>query len=352
SSSSTTAATVSKGIGGASFWSRARTARTSGGKRSGSMLAAWPSFIAAPFRSPRVCTSFSAVPRERLLGSDPVSRRTPRERASLPSWAPRPASLRSRASRVDGGPSGSLAMRSGGDNARRLRLRCPRDSASEASMSSGRGTVLRRPEMARSGAESGPESWGRYPRVSQAALPLAWADDPLPGGAPVLAYGMGRSYGDSCLNSEGPVLLTRRLRRFISFDAQAGVLRAEAGTSLGEVTELVLGKGWLPPVLPGTQFVTLGGAVANDIHGKNHHRAGSFGRHVRAIGLRRSDGSVHALHPGDPLFEATVAGLGLTGLITWVEIGLEPVPSGWVASEGIRFRSLEEGEALGDASPH
>ena len=116
------------------------------------------------------------------------------------------------------------------------------------------------------------------------------------------------------------MLLTRGLRRFISFDADAGVLRAEAGTTLGEVTELVLGRGWLPPVLPGTQFVTLGGAVANDIHGKNHHRAGSFGRHVRALGLRRSDGSLHALYPGDPLLAATVAGLGLTGLITWVEI--------------------------------
>ena len=72
----------------------------------------------------------------------------------------------------------------------------------------------------------------------------------------------------------------------------------------------MLGRGWLPPVLPGTQFVTLGGAVANDIHGKNHHRAGTFGRHVRALGLRRSDGSISTLHPGDPLFAATVAGLG------------------------------------------
>jgi len=175
-------------------------------------------------------------------------------------------------------------------------------------------------------------------------------DDPLPTGAPVLAHGLGRSYGDSCLNASGPVLLTRGLRRFLAFDPEHGVLRAEAGLSLGELTELVLPRGWMPPVLPGTQFVTLGGAVANDIHGKNHHRAGSFGRHVRAIGLRRSDGTVHALHPGDPLFEATLAGLGLTGLITWVEIGLEPVPSGWVASEGIRFRSLEEVEALDDAS--
>ena len=210
--------------------------------------------------------------------------------------------------------------------------------------------MLRQRAMERSGQASGPESWGRYPRVAQEAWPLAWADDPLPSGAPVLAYGMGRSYGDSCLNADGPVLLTRALRRFLSFDADAGVLRAEAGTSLGEVTELALGKGWLPPVLPGTQFVTLGGAVANDIHGKNHHRAGAFGRYVRALGLRRSDGSVHALHAGEPLFEATVAGLGLTGLITWVELQLERVPSGWVEAEAVRFRSLDELEALDDVA--
>jgi FAD/FMN-containing dehydrogenase len=186
--------------------------------------------------------------------------------------------------------------------------------------------------------------------VPQEAVALAWADEPLPAGTPVLAYGMGRSYGDSCLNAEGPVLLTRTLRRFISFDADAGVLRAEAGASLGEVTELVLARGWLPPVLPGTQFVTLGGAVANDIHGKGHHRTGAFGRHVRALGLRRSDGSIQALRPGEPLFDATVAGLGLTGLITWVEIQLERVPGGWVETEAIRFRSLEEAQALDEAS--
>ena len=217
-------------------------------------------------------------------------------------------------------------------------------------MSPGRETVVRQPAVERSGDSAGPESWGRYPRVAQEALPLAWADDPLPSGVPVLAYGMGRSYGDSCLNAEGPVLLTRELRRFISFDADTGVLRAEAGTSLGEVTQLVLGRGWIPPVLPGTQFVTLGGAVANDIHGKNHHGSGAFGRHVRALGLRRSDGSLSTLYPGDPLFAATVAGLGLTGLITWVEMQLERVPSGWVEAEGIRFASLEEVEALDDAA--
>ena len=210
--------------------------------------------------------------------------------------------------------------------------------------------MVRQRAVEDTGQGSGPESWGRYPRVAQEALPLAWTDDPFPSGVAVLPYGMGRSYGDSCLNAEGPVLLTRGLRRFISFDADAGVLRAEAGTTLGDVTELVLGRGWLPPVLPGTQFVTLGGAVANDIHGKNHHRAGSFGGHVRALGLRRSDGSLSALYPGDPLFAATVAGLGLTGLITWVEIQLERVPSGWVDAEAIRFRSLEGAETLDDES--
>jgi FAD/FMN-containing dehydrogenase len=193
---------------------------------------------------------------------------------------------------------------------------------------------------------SGPESWGRWPQVDQQAVALAWMDDPLPAGAPVLAHGLGRSYGDSCLNASGPVLLTRGLRRFLAFDGEHGVVRAEAGLSLGELTEVVLPRGWLPPVLPGTQFVTLGGAVANDIHGKNHHRTGTFGRHVKALGLRRSDGTERLLAAGDPLFAATVGGLGLTGLVTWVELQLEPAPSGWVDVEAIRFGSLEEFEEL------
>src|SRR5215468_9970858 len=201
---------------------------------------------------------------------------------------------------------------------------------------------------------SQPESWGRWPQVEQPAVPLAWASDSLPTGVPVLAHGLGRSYGDSCLNASGPVLLTRWLRHFLAFDRETGVLRAEAGTTLGEVTELALPAGWLPPVLPGTQYVTLGGAVANDIHGKNHHRAGSFGRHVLALRLRRSDGTVRTLSPGDPLFAATVGGLGLTGLITWVELRLERVPSGLVELEAMRFRSLEEFEELSveSASTH
>ncbi|HXX31037.1 MAG TPA: FAD-binding protein, partial [Myxococcaceae bacterium] len=120
------------------------------------------------------------------------------------------------------------------------------------------------------GDAAGPSSWGRYPPIAQRAIALAWGSDALPAGAePVLAHGMGRSYGDVCLNPGGPVLLTRALRRFLAFDAEAGVLRCEAGCTLGEVAALTLPRGWFPPVVPGTQFVTVAGAVANDVHGKN-----------------------------------------------------------------------------------
>jgi FAD/FMN-containing dehydrogenase len=195
-----------------------------------------------------------------------------------------------------------------------------------------------------SGDAAGPSSWGRYPHVDQRAIALAWTSDALPeSDAPLLPYGMGRSYGDVCLNPGGPVLLTRGLRRFLAFDAETGVLRCEAGCTLGEVAELSLQRGWFPPVLPGTRFVTVGGAVANDIHGKNHHRAGTFGRHVRALELLRGDGTRLVCGPtaNAELFAATVGGLGLTGLITWVEVQLAPVSGAWMEVEALPFQTLQ-----------
>ena len=195
-----------------------------------------------------------------------------------------------------------------------------------------------------SGDAFGPSSWGRYPPVVQRAVALAWTSDALPATSePLLAYGMGRSYGDVCLNPSGPVLLTRELRRFLAFDAETGVVRCEAGCTLGELAELGLPQGWFPPVVPGTRFVTLGGAVANDVHGKNHHRAGTFGRHVRALELLRGDGTRLVCGPAADaeLFSATVGGLGLTGLITWVELQLTRVPGAWVSVEAVPFRTLE-----------
>jgi FAD/FMN-containing dehydrogenase len=189
-------------------------------------------------------------------------------------------------------------------------------------------------------------SWGRTPRVEAAGE--CWVADrfqPLPAAnEPLLAHGLGRSYGDVALNEGGLLLRTRHLDRFIAFDPGTGVLRAEAGVSLDDIIALALPQGWFLPVTPGTRFVTLGGAVANDVHGKNHHRAGSFGHHVRALELLRSDGQRLLCSATDhpDWLAATLGGLGLTGLITWVELQLTRVrtPALWTVNR--RFRNLEE----------
>ena len=138
-------------------------------------------------------------------------------------------------------------------------------------------------------------SWGRVQRVAHTALrvssrhaPLSLPDD----GGTVLPFGNGRSYGDSNLNPGGALLLAGQLDRFIDFDPCTGLLRCEAGVLLSTILRLVVPQGWFLPVTPGTQFVTVGGAVANDVHGKNHHVAGSFGNHVTQLELLRSDGTV------------------------------------------------------------
>ena len=158
---------------------------------------------------------------------------------------------------------------------------------------------------------------------------------------PVLAYACGRSYGDSCLNDGGTLLDVRRLDRLIAFDEAAGLLRCEAGVTLAEILDVVVPRGWFLPVVPGTRWVSVGGAIANDIHGKNHHRAGTFGCHVTCLELARSSGERIVCTPDEPLFQATVGGLGLTGLILWAELRLKRVPGAGITQEKIRFPSLE-----------
>jgi FAD/FMN-containing dehydrogenase len=194
-------------------------------------------------------------------------------------------------------------------------------------------------------------SWGGVRPAEALALRQDWRDSPLPPAPPgrtLLPYGLGRSYGDSCLNDGGAMLQTRGLDRFIAFDPSTGVLRAEAGTSLDEILRLVVPRGWFLPVTPGTRFVTLGGAIANDVHGKNHHRAGTLGRHVRAFELLRSDGARLECTPATnaDYFGATIGGLGLTGLVTWAELQLRPVASARIEQESIKFGSLDEFFAL------
>lgn len=197
------------------------------------------------------------------------------------------------------------------------------------------------------------QSWGRYPRAHQTLLPIHDRAARLPAfDGFALPRGNGRSYGDSCLNPDGALLCARGLDRFIDFDPGNGVLRCEAGVTLAEIIELALPQGWFLPVTPGTRYVTVAGAIANDVHGKNHHRTGNFGHHVRAFELLRSDGERRLCTPDDAdlWFAATVGGLGLTGLITWAEIQLRRVGSPTLEAENIRFGSLDEFFALSAAS--
>ena len=191
------------------------------------------------------------------------------------------------------------------------------------------------------------ESWGRYPQVTQKHINLNWRDSISLKGisdGTVLPHGQGRSYGDCCLNQDGTLLLTKNLDRVISFDSQRGILRAEAGITLEQILDLVVPAGWFLPVTPGTKYVSLGGAVANDVHGKNHHIDGTFGNHVLSFELLRSDGTSLFCSPSEnkDMFAASIAGLGLTGLILWVELKLKSILSASIQVENIKFENLNE----------
>ena len=190
------------------------------------------------------------------------------------------------------------------------------------------------------------ESWGRFPQVKPIKVqPISSTDIPPLNNFShsVLAYGMGRSYGDSCLNENGILLDTEPLSALHEFDRQQGVIRCEAGFTLADILATVVPHGWFLPVLPGTQFVTVGGAIANDIHGKNHHREGTFGCHVLQFELLRSDGTrlLCSRKQNRDFYEATIGGLGLTGLILWAEIQLKPVRSSMIEAESIRFENID-----------
>jgi FAD/FMN-containing dehydrogenase len=193
-------------------------------------------------------------------------------------------------------------------------------------------------------------SWGlRGPFAHRiCALRDRFEQPDFSGDSHYLAYGNGRSYGDSCLNTGHSLIPTSSFDRYMQFDPVAGTLTCEAGVTLNRILRLIMPQGWFLPVTPGTQFVTVGGAVANDVHGKNHHREGTFGCHVLELELLRSDRGVtrctSTLNP--ELFAATIGGLGLTGLITWVRLRLKRISSAMLDGESIKFDSIEEFIAL------
>ncbi len=185
--------------------------------------------------------------------------------------------------------------------------------------------------------------WGRHPVVSGVEIVSEDLESATRGAT--LSRGLGRSYGDASLPARpGAVVAgTRRANRLLGFDPATGALRAEAGFSLRELNRLFMPRGFTSPVSPGTQYVTLGGAVASDVHGGNHHVAGTFGEHVSSLRMRVADGRVlEVSERSEPeLFRATLGGMGLTGHILEVELRLEKIPSAWIYQESRRVDDLD-----------
>ncbi|MEI2300378.1 FAD-binding oxidoreductase [Ensifer sp. MJa1] len=196
------------------------------------------------------------------------------------------------------------------------------------------------------------ESWGRLDnRVRPAILPDDYEDrlGNLEANG-YLPFGNGRSYGDSCHNDQGMLIESRRHARILAFDPGTGMMTCEAGVTLREVLERAIEHRFFLPVTPGTAFVTVGGALANDVHGKNHHARGTFGNHVTSFTLLRSSGERLTCSPAEnpDLYAATIGGMGLTGLILKVDLRLMKVPSPHVQQHAIRFENLDQYFALVD----
>jgi len=200
------------------------------------------------------------------------------------------------------------------------------------------------------------ESWGRYPSVKHSqAVTIKPGARTLPFEdfkQSVLAFAQGRSYGDTCLNENGILLDTSLLTGITSFDKTSGILRCEAGTTLAHILPLIVPRGWFLPVTPGTKHVSVGGAIAHDVHGKNHHCAGTFGCYVKQFELLRSSGERLLCSPSEnaDLYRATIAGMGLTGIILWAEFQLKPINGPFIEVERLPFANLEEFLTLSNAS--
>ncbi|MDH5600694.1 MAG: FAD-binding oxidoreductase, partial [Gammaproteobacteria bacterium] len=206
------------------------------------------------------------------------------------------------------------------------------------------------------------QSWGRFPKIDNDkqdvyhVYPDSFSfpdfDSDAENTATFLAYGQGRSYGDVCQNQDGMLLDTQHLDHFIQYDRDKGILRCEAGVTFENILQLIVPHGWFLPVTPGTKYISVGGAIANDVHGKNHHKAGTFGRYVLQFELLRSNGDRLICSPEEntDFFNATIGGLGLTGLINWVEFSLKKIPGHKIEQETIRFNNLKEFYALSDQS--
>jgi decaprenylphospho-beta-D-ribofuranose 2-oxidase len=190
--------------------------------------------------------------------------------------------------------------------------------------------------------------WGRYPTYlsevyrpeKRAELSEIVASD----SHQLLARGAGRAYGDAALNAPGRLIDLTRLNRMLSFYPETGILRCETGVTFSDITATFLPRGFFPPVVPGTRFVTMGGAIAADVHGKNHHRDSSLSAHVLSFDLMLASGEIRrcSQEENSDLFWATLGGMGLTGIVLEVELQLRHVESAWIESEVVRAPNIDE----------
>ena len=194
------------------------------------------------------------------------------------------------------------------------------------------------------------QGWGRVGKSASVTLrPRDMADlrtafdEKRPRAHGLIAHAAGRSYGDCALNAQGSAVLVSGLRGILDFDPDSGRIAVEPGVSFAQLMAAFLPQGFLVPVSPGTGFATIGGAVANDVHGKNHEQAGSFCNHVEELDLLTADGALHRISPAraPDLFYATCGGLGLTGIITRVVFRMKRVPGRGVLVQSRRVADLE-----------
>ncbi len=184
--------------------------------------------------------------------------------------------------------------------------------------------------------------WGRYPvQICELERPERYADL-RPSTETLIARGQGRSYGDAALNENGRVILTERIDRMLELDVKEGILKAEAGVTLADILPVIVKQGWFLPVTPGTKFVSLGGCFATDVHGKNHHRNGSFAEHVLSIVLILADGSYKTCSATEnaELFWATAGGMGLTGIVSEVTLKLIPIETSKITVNQLAAKNL------------
>jgi len=198
-------------------------------------------------------------------------------------------------------------------------------------------------------------NWGNYPIIEATVHSPSTIDEVkkiVAGSGEIIARGLGRCYGDSSLNHT--ILSTLRLNHILEFDEQTGMITCEAGVSLAEILDAFVSRGWFLPVTPGTKFVTVGGAIASDVHGKNHHVAGSFSNHLHSMKLLLSDGSVVSCSKTEQpdLFWATCGGMGLTGIILEAAFKLIKIETAYIRQRIIKARNVEEAVELFEKNSH